>query len=155
MKYACTVFIGIAMIASPVFARDSLGVFGDWGAFRERGACYAIAAPTRADTGKRSDPYITVSQFTAQGTTPQVMVAAGTAVRSVSVRAGGQGFKPIARNDAAWMPDSRGDQLLIQAFQVGNSINVDITTARGNRLRDQYSLNGFGDAWKAAQVACK
>lgn len=155
MKYFFTTVMCVAAIASPAVARENLGVFGDWGAFKDRGACYAISAPTRGDFGKRSDPYITVSQFKSPGGEPQIMVAVGASAHSVSVRAGGQGFKPNVRNDTAWMPDSRGDQAMIKAFQSANSVSVDITTARGNRLTDHYSLVGFGEAWKAALAVCR
>ncbi len=155
MKYLYPLVICVSALASPATARENLGVFGNWGAFKERGACYAIAVPTQSEAGKRSEPYITVSQFLPAGSAPQIMVATGASSRTVSVRAGGQNFRPTVRNESAWMPDSRGDQLMIQAFMASSSVNVEITTARGNHLFDRYALTGFGDAWKTAQAACK
>ena len=39
-------FAMLALLASPLAAKDSLGVFGQWGAFRDPQVprCYAIAA---------------------------------------------------------------------------------------------------------------
>ena len=145
----------LSIFTSTAHARETLGVFGEWGAFKQRGACYATSTPAQPTSSKRSEPYITVSIFPLQGQTPQVMVATGTIARSVSVRAGGQSFRPTLRGDAAWMPDSRGDALMVQAFSAASNASVDITTARVNRITDHYSLSGFGEALKAVQAACR
>ena len=39
--------LGLALVAAPLAAKDSLGVFGEWAAFRDPSPprCYAIAMP--------------------------------------------------------------------------------------------------------------
>lgn len=136
---------------------EELGLFGDWGAFRNRaqGLCYAIAEPGKANKTRRTAPYITVSQTRNQGLgAGQIMVAGGAPLRQVTLLAGGQSFQLTLRRSEAWMPESRGDVLVIQALEKVNRVTVQLVTQRGTRLSDSYSLNGFRQAWSAAQKAC-
>ena len=45
-----TLPLALAFLAAPLAAKDSLGVFTDWGAFRDASVprCYAIAIPTES-----------------------------------------------------------------------------------------------------------
>ncbi len=142
------------LAAPPAQARDSLGVFGDWGAFKQRGSCYATTASTSAAQGRKGPAYLTVTLW-AGSRAPQVMVGLGTAARSARLSAGGQGFTPSVRGDAAWMPDSQGDALLLQALLASSSASVSMVSPRGNRLTDRFSLKGLSEAWAAAKAACK
>ncbi len=83
------------------------------------------------------------------------MIGLGTNAKAAKLSAGGQGFTPNVRGDSAWMPDSRGDALLIAALGASSSATVSLISPRNNRLTDRYSLKGFNEAWKAAQAACK
>ncbi len=140
--------------ASPAFAKDSLGIFGDWGAFKQGASCYATTASTSAAQGRKGPAYLTVTLW-AGNRAPQVMLGLGTAAKAARLTAGGQGFTPSIRGDAAWMPDSRGDSLLIQALSASSNATVSMISPRNNRLTDRYSLKGFNEAWKAVLAACK
>jgi hypothetical protein len=136
---------------------EELGLFGDWGAFNNRaqGLCYAIAEPGKANKARRTAPYITLSQTRGAGLGPgQLMVAGGAPLRQVTLQAAGQSFQLTPRGAQAWMPESRGDGLVIQALEKANRITVQLITQRGTKLTDSYSLNGFRQAWNAAQKAC-
>lgn len=142
-------------IMSPATARETIGVFGDWGAFKQRDTCYTTAAPAQSTGARKGAAYLTVSIWPGQASAPQVMIAAGTAVTTVTLRVAEQGFHPVVRGDAAWMPDSHGDQLLIAALAAANSLSIEYSSRRGRIFTDRYSLNGFNAAWKAAIAACK
>jgi hypothetical protein len=147
--------LGLALLtATPALARDSLGVFGDWGAFRQRGSCYATTASSSAAQGRTAPAYLTVTLW-AGSRSPQVMLGLGVAAKSARLTAGGAGFTPNVRGDAAWMPDSQGDGLLIAALAASSTASVSMVSPRGNRLTDRFSLAGFNEAWRAAQAACK
>jgi hypothetical protein len=142
------------LAASPAQARDSLGLFGDWGAFRQRGSCYATTASASDVQGRKAPAYLTVTLW-AGNRSPQVMIGLGTNAKSAKLSASGQGFTPSVRGDAAWMPDSRGDGLLIAALSASSSATVSMISPRNNRLTDRYSLKGFNEAWQAVQRGCK
>jgi hypothetical protein len=147
--------LSAALLAAPsAMARESLGLFGDWGAFKQRGSCYATTASTSDAQGRKAPAFLTVTRW-AGNRNPQVMVGLGTNAKSAKLSAGGQGFTPQLRGDAAWMPDSRGDTLLIAALSASSSATVSMISPRNNRLTDRYSLKGFNEAWRAVQTGCK
>jgi hypothetical protein len=153
MRYL-TLFALALVAAPPAHARDSLGLFGDWGAFRQRGSCYATTASASDAQGRKAPAYLTVTLW-AGNRSPQVMIGLGTNAKSAKMSAGGQGFTQSVRGDAAWMPDSRGDGLLIAALSMSSSATVSMISPRNNRLTDRYSLKGFNKAWQAVQRGCK
>jgi hypothetical protein len=144
----------VLLVASPAQARDSLGLFGDWGAFRQRGSCYVTTASASDVQGRKAPAYLTVTLW-AGNRSPQVMIGLGTNAKSAKLSTGGQGFTPNVRGDAAWMPDSQGDGLLIAALSASSAATVSMVSPRNNRLTDRYSLKGFNEAWQAVQRGCK
>ena len=52
-------------VAAPLAAKDSLGVFDNWGAFRDRGAgrCYAIAVPDPSRVARDYAPFASVGTW--------------------------------------------------------------------------------------------
>ena len=65
--------LALALIAAPALARDSLGMFGGWGAFSDPQApggprCYAIAMAAPSTLQRDYQPYATV------GTWPRAQV---------------------------------------------------------------------------------
>jgi hypothetical protein len=154
MQTRIVCFCLFSLMATPALARDSLGVFGDWGAFKQRGSCYATTASTSASQGRKGPAYLTVTLW-AGNRAPQVMLGLGTAAKSVRLTTGGQGFTPSIRGEAAWMPDSQGDGLLLQALLASSSASASMISPRNNRLTDRFSLTGLNEAWRAARAACK
>ncbi len=60
MRYFYIVALAI-LAATPALAKDSLGLFGDWGAFRQRGSCYATTASVSDIQGRKAPAYLTVT----------------------------------------------------------------------------------------------
>jgi predicted small secreted protein len=151
------VIILLLAAATPVCARETLGIFGDWGAFRDRRGgtvCFAVSAPG-ASTGKgRSGGQLVVSRWPGQTVGGQLMAGAGTDIQSASLSTGSRSFKLVARGDSAWLADAAGDTLAVAALAGSSRASVDGRTARGNRFSDIYSLQGFSDAWNAARKGC-
>src|SRR5688572_33364392 len=72
-------FVMLALIAAPLAAKDSLGVFGQWGAFRDPQVprCYAIAAAeTELRAGARNArehaPFASVGTWPRRGVRGQL-----------------------------------------------------------------------------------
>src|SRR5687768_3851171 len=87
--------LAVLVSAAPVAARDSLGVFGQWGAFRDPKVprCYAIAQPEKA--GGTGTAYASVGTWPKRGVRGQLHVRLSRAVTkggSVSLSLGGQRF---------------------------------------------------------------
>ena len=54
-----------ASIPAPIFAKDSLGVFANWAAFRDANVmrCYAIAKPEPSNLSREYEPFASVGSW--------------------------------------------------------------------------------------------
>ena len=149
------VLIGVLGFASPAEARDSLGVFENWGAFRDPGVprCYAIARSER-----RGGP----TGFATMGIWPRARVRGQVHFRlSRNAPAGARivlrirGLKlPLVGGGAdVWAPDPRGDAAVIAAMRSANRMTLRVSVS-GNSFSDSYLLAGAATAMDAALVGC-
>jgi hypothetical protein len=154
-KRHCITGLGAFLAICPVQAKDTLGVFGDWGAFKDRRVCYAVSSPTGSSGKGRAAPQLVVSKWPGQNVPMQVMVGGGTALQSATLRAGSQSFKLAVRGDSGWLADSGSDAQALAALAASGAASVTGRSARGSKFTDSYSLTGFSEAWATAQKACR
>jgi hypothetical protein len=152
-------FLGLAVlfVAGPALAKETIGVFGEWGAFRDkRGStvCYVVSAPVTRSGKGRAAPQLVVSIWPRQKISAQVMAGTGTATQSAALAVGGRSFKLSIQGDGGWLPDRTADGQALAALAASGTATVTGRSARGNRFTDSYALAGFSDAWSAAQKAC-
>ena len=151
------ILLGLALLAAPLAAKDSLGVFGDWGAFRDPSVprCYAIAA---AENDPRDH-----SPFASIGTWPKRQVRGQVHMRlsrnvapsaAISLSVGGQRFALAGGGGDAWARDRRMDAAIVAAMRSAGSMSVSARDRAGNRFTDRYSLEGAATAMDAATVGC-
>ncbi|MCL6251767.1 hypothetical protein M3P36_12035 [Altererythrobacter sp. KTW20L] len=149
----------LALIAAPAMARDSLGVFGQWGAFRDVDVprCYAIAA-TEASASDGS-----AAASASVGTWPRLQVRgqlhfrlsrdlqAGTTAR---LAIGGQRFDLAGSGRNAFAADRQSDAQIVAAMRAASSMQVSGRDSQGRLFTDRYSLDGAATAMDAATVGC-
>lgn len=138
-------------------ARDSLGVFEGWGAFRDPAVprCYAIALPAGGFRGARG--FASVGNWPRQRVRGQVHVRlsrmrAGNAPVTLSV--GERRFPLVAGQMDAWARDPRDDAAIIAAMRSGGSMSVTSLDVRGRAFADSYALRGAATAIDAAALGC-
>ena len=145
----------LLLIATPASARDSLGMFEAWGAFRDPAAprCYAIAKPvSRAGNG-----FAAVGNWPRQRVRGQVhfrlsrMRAEGAAV---ILNVGERRFPLVAGQADAWAPDPRADAAIIAAMRSAASMSVQTQGSNGRAFADTYTLRGAATAIDAAALGC-
>jgi hypothetical protein len=144
-------------LAAPLAAKDSLGVFGDWGAFRDPGVprCYAIAAAE----GEARDhaPYASVGTWPRRNLRGQVHVRLSrnlAASPNISLSIGGERFALTGGGGDAWAADRRMDAAIVAAMRSASSMSVSARDRAGRRFTDRYSLDGAATAMDAATVGC-
>jgi hypothetical protein len=149
----------LALPAAPLAARDSLGVFGQWGAFRDPAAprCYAIS------TAEMSRQRVEQAAFATVGTWPRRQVrgqlhvrlsrsvAAGSKVR---LAIGAQRFELTGGGAQAWAVDRRMDAAIVAAMRSAGSMSISATDRAGRRFTDRYDLDGAATAMDAATIGC-
>ncbi len=160
MRLRCAIAIVALAATTPALARDRLGVWNDWGAFRDAAVprCYAIAmAADIPGKSRETTPYLTVANWPRRGIHGEIhvrlsrMAAPG---RPVTLSLGGQKFALASGGIDAWAPDRRGDAAVIALLR-GNGEAVITATARDGRpVRDVYHLAGAASAIDAANLGC-
>lgn len=147
-------------VAAPGRAeRRPIGIFGEWGAFRENDPshCFAIAQPYRAPGSKAAKPSAAVGYWPRQGLRPQLHFRLSRAKRpesAILLRIDGRVFQMIGRGADAWAPDAAGDAAIVAAMRSGVEMRIETRSAGGGRVRDHYRLRGAATAIDAAAIAC-
>jgi len=155
MRRLLSALLLATLAATPVSARDSLGVFGQWGAFRDPQVprCYAIAAARAA----RSTGFAAVSSWPQRGVRGQVHFRLSRAVDpggSVRLVIGGEQFRLTTTGQNAWAADGAGDVAIITAMRAASQMQLSASDRAGRRFTDDYALEGVATAIDAASVAC-
>lgn len=159
---ALTLMIIPLLVASPVMARDSLGIFENWGAFRDPGAgqssprCYAIAQPAMRH-GQSSRGFASVGTWPRQKVRGQLHIRLSRALAAkaaVTLTVGERRFTLVAGQMDAWATDARGDAQIVAAMRSASSMSVTGVGANGRGFADSYALRGAATAIDAAALGC-
>nr|WP_295373658.1 hypothetical protein [uncultured Sphingosinicella sp.] len=147
-------------LSSPVAAqRLSLGIFSQWGAFRDERPqrCFAIAQPTRSPKAEGWQPFASISYWPAQGARGQVHVRLSRQKRqgsAVLLRIDDRTFQLVGGGANAWAPNRRADAEIVASMRSGVNMTVETRSVRGALVRDYYQLRGAATAVDAAAIAC-
>lgn len=142
-------FAGL-IAAWPASARDVLGQFGRWGAFREPpGRCFAMAEPVSGGTGR---PFVAISRVRHGGPPRLHVVPSRTPGSDMPLRLeiGDRRFTLAGSGGR----DAREDQRIVAALRAADRLRVIGVDQRGRRFRDDYALAGAPSAIDAAIVGC-
>lgn len=151
--------LGLLMAPSLGLARESLGVFGSWGAFADDRPrrCFAIAEPETRRASSQWRPFVSVATWPERRVRAQIHVrlrkarAPGT---PVILAIGPAQFRLVAGKVDAWAPDPRTDAAIVRAMRSGTWMRITARTETGLRFGDSYALRGAATAIDAAAIAC-
>ena len=147
--------LGGLALGSPAAARDNLGVFESWGAFRDARPprCYAIAEPVHAvPKNAKWRPFASIAAWPAQGVRNQLHIRLRHPVPAkgrASLIIGRQRFQLVAGGADAWAQDARMDAAIVAAMRSAERMTV---SAGGSS--DTYRLRGAATAIDAATFGC-
>lgn len=146
-------------ISTPVAAKDSLGIFNSWGAFREAevSRCYAIAESEEITGKAERKSYVSVGFWPERGVRAQfhVRLSRDRSTNSrVMVGVGGRRFQLTANRSDGWSQDKRMDVAIIAAMRSANSMTIESTGRDGRPIIDAYLLRGAATAIDAAALGC-
>ena len=145
--------------ATPLAAKDSLGVFSGWAAFRDANVprCYAIAAAEPARDGTASSGYATVGHWPKRSIRGQVHLRLSQPLRAkqANLRIGRQSFSLTVDGNKAWARDKAMDAAIIAAMRSAPSMRITAIGTNGRRFTDTYELAGAATAIDAATLGCR
>lgn len=147
---ACTL-----LLSAPGTARTTIGVHGNWAAFRDDipPRCYAIAAPIVPGGGA----FASVANWPARRVRGQLHLRLYRDARggsAILLNIDGQVFQLVGRGPDAWAPNRAVDRAIVAAMRTGVSMAVSARDRNGNGFTHAYALNGAASAIDAAALAC-
>ncbi|WP_293876216.1 hypothetical protein [Sphingomonas sp. UBA978] len=145
------------LVAAPATARETIGVYRSWGAFRDAAParCYAIARPVAA--GGRSGGWASVASWPARGLRSSLHVRLSRErdrSAPVTLTVGERRFELAANGLDAWAADAPSDRAIAAALRSGRSMSVEAVGAGGRPFADVYLLAGAATAIDAAALGC-
>lgn len=145
--------------ATPLSAKESLGVFDRWGAFSDPSPrrCYAIAQPVQAGGASRWRAFASVATWPQPGIRNQLNIRLSRERdprARVTLSVGERRFALIAGRADAWSPDRRTDAAVVAAIRSGRSMSVESLSKSGQPFADVYALRGAATAIDAAALGC-
>ncbi len=150
----------IAALAAPAAARDMLGVFSGWGAFRDAGPpvrCYAIAEPERRARTGQWRPFVSVASWPGRGLRGQLHIRlrhARPRGTPVWLTMGERRFLLVAGRADAWARDPGNDIAIVAAMRSASRLAIESQGDDGRRHSDSYALRGAATAIDAATLGC-
>ena len=149
--------LAIALATPAQAQRQSLGIFGTWGAFRGPDRCYAIAEPLSKPRPGDGRGFASVGYWPARTAGGQAHVRLSRAKRegsAVLLRIDDRTFQLRGGGADAWAADPAADAELVSAMRTGIEMSVETRSASGGVVRDSYRLRGAATAIDAAAIAC-
>ena len=153
-------FLMIALlIATPASARDNLGVYGKWAAFRDPAVprCYAIAMAEPSRLQRDFQPYAAIGTWPRRGERGQIHFRLSRNLAQgarVILNISGQRFELSAGGGDAWAADKRMDAAVAAAMRSAGSMTVSARDVSGRNFANTYDLSGAATAMDAAQIGC-
>ena len=143
--------LALLLLAAPLAARESLGVYEGWAAFKDANPlrCYAIA---KAQGEPPAPAYATVSNWPdrkVRGAVHLVLSRDVADKKTVRLTIGDKRFDLVAKGRNAWAADARADAAIVAAMRSASRMSVS-----GSGFSDRYILSGAATAIDAATVGC-
>jgi hypothetical protein len=136
-------FLALLVVTAPALARDALGIFGTWAAFRDPATprCYAIAMAAPSTMQRDFQLHFRLSRKVQPGA-------------PISLSIGGQRLGLTGGGGDAWAADKRGDAAIIAAMRSAGQMIVSARDADGRGFSNTYPLDGVATALDAAALGC-
>ena len=144
-------------LASPLAAKDSLGVFSDWAAFRDPSVprCYAIAKPTPSRLSRDNEPFATIGTWPRRQIRGQVHFRLSRMLAktpSIQLRIGSQRFDLTGGGGDAWAEDRTMDAAIVAAILTKSHIDPAMREHNSPEALPTSSAQGLGEALAQARA---
>ena len=146
-------------IAVPASARESLGLYGSWGAFRDPMAprCYAIAM-AEADSRQRDyQPFAAVGTWPRRAVRGQVHFRLSRRIapdRPITLAIGDRRFQLIGGGGDAWAASAGDNAAIVAAMRSAPRMRISARDAAGRSFGNAWQLGGAASAMDAAAIGC-
>lgn len=148
----------LMLSAGTLHAREALGIFESWGAFKDDNPyrCFAIAEPVEKPDGKWR-PFASVGHWPDRDVRSQLHIRLSKERRpsaDVMLAVGERRWRLVAGRFDAWAPSPRHDAFIIAKIRAARSMSVSSVAKDGSAFADTYRLKGAATAIDAAALGC-
>ena len=145
--------------AAPAFARDSLGMYADWGAFRDPAVprCYAIAMAQPSTLRRDYQPYATVGTWPRRALRNQIHFRLSRKMAGdprIRLNIAGKRYELTGGGGDAWAADERDNAAILADMRTARTMTVSATGMDERRFSSTWQLNGAASAIDAALLGC-
>jgi hypothetical protein len=155
----CGAVVAAALCAQPALARESLGLYATWGAFRDpvTPRCYAIAMAEPSARRRDYQAYATVGTWPRRALRNQVhlrlsrRLAPGAAI---VLTLGDRRFRLVGGGGDAWAANPSDNAAIIAAMRSTETMWISARDAQGRGFADVWPLAGAASAIDAAAIGC-
>lgn len=158
---ACFAFAALLLAASAgtALARDNLGMYFGWGAFRDPAVprCYAIAMAAPSTKQRDYQPYAAIGTWPKRGVRNQIHVRLSRKMADnakVVLHIAGERFVLTGGGGDAWAEDAKMNAGIVARMRSAKSMTVHARDTRGRNFSNTWQLAGAASAMDAAAVAC-
>lgn len=146
-------------LAAPALARDALGMFEGWAAFRDPATprCYAIAMAEPSALRRDYQPYADVAFWPRQQVRGQVHFRLSRKLAAhapIVLSIGGQRLSLVGGGGDAWAADKRMDAAVVAAIRSASEMTVSARGEDGKGFANTWKLAGAATAMDAAAIGC-
>jgi hypothetical protein len=150
--------IGVAG-AVPALARESLGLYATWGAFRDPVVprCYAIAMAEPSPAAREYQPFAAIGTWPRRGARGQLHFRLSRRIMqpsTITLNVGGQRWQLTGGGGDAWARNEADNAAIVAAMRSAPRMTVTATDAKGNRFVNAWPLAGAASAMDAALIGC-
>ena len=150
--------LAILLLGGAAQARDALGIFDGWGAFKDENPyrCFAIATPVEESKGKWR-PFASIGHWPDRNVRSQLHIRLSRERRAsadVILTVGERRWRLVAGPYDAWAPSPRHDAFIIAKIRSARSMSVSSVAKDGSAFADTYRLKGAATAIDAAALGC-
>ncbi len=144
---------------SPAAARESLGMFSTWGAFRDPAEprCYAIAMAEPSTMHRDYQPYADLGIWPRKAIRGQIHFRLSRRLlpgARIVLTIGAQQFTLTGGGGDAWAADRLMDAAIIAAMRSAHSMTVASRDATNRGFSNTWPLAGAATAMDAAAIGC-
>lgn len=153
---------GLPMAASAQSVRQ-VGNFRDWTAYSAAEGtghiCFAVAKATEVtpQPDGYTQAYLYLSSRPAENVSNELNLLAGFNLnpdQPATLSVAGQNFNLFARDDSAWLQDSSQTANLAGMIRAGTTVVIDVTSDKGIKVEETFSLAGATAASRAISGGC-
>jgi hypothetical protein len=151
--------LALALLASHAAARDSLGMYSGWGAFRDPAVprCYAIAMAQPSTKQRDYQPYASIGSWPRRNVRGQIHFRLSRRLAPsarIVLLLGRDQFQLAGGGGDAWAIDRRMDAAIVAAMRSARTMTVFARDAQGRGFSNTWTLAGAATAMDAASIGC-